>query len=251
MMKNFRSYFIGLCALCIIFVSACNNKKKDDPQPSASFAYSQEKLQKRWQISNNARTSGTSGSTLIAVEFVGNAYVLYFPDDSIAVGTYTTSGTDVIVLGTFGTLKINTLTDADFGFELEVSGTKQTFTSAKATQAIPDSDFTTKLCKTWILKEASYDGETEYPNAIVTFNKYGTYLTTFTESGVTEVGSNTWMWSNTSEDAICYGSWDGGNITDCSELGHVSIAFSEDGKVLTMVELDNLDGEMVYKLELK
>lgn len=249
-MKNFKSYFIVLGVLSFILVSACKDNK-DDPQPSTPFAYSQEKLEKRWNVSNSNRTSGVAGSTLIAIEFVGNAYVLYFPNDSIVAGTYTTSGADVLILDTFGKLKINALSDTNFGFELEVNGTKEIITSAKATQTIADSDFTTKLCRTWKLIEISYNGITEHPEAEVTFNKYGTYLTKNTELGYTEIGTNTWMWSNTTGDDICYGEWDGGNITDCNGLGHVSIAFSADGKLLTMVEPDDIFGDTTYKLELK
>ncbi len=250
-MKTMKFYVIALCLLSIAVVSACN-KKKDDPAPATPFAYSTDKLQNRWEVANNSRTTGTAGSTLIAVEFVQNAYILYFPDDSIATGTYSTSGTDVIVLNGFGKLKVNTLTETNFGFELEVDGTKEVFTSAKADQAIPDSDNTTKLCRTWKLVEYTFLGTTEKPeNSEVVFNKYGTYLTTDTEGGVTDVGSNTWMWSNTDEDEFCYGSWDGGNITDCNGLGSVTIVFSDNDTKATLVETDATFGDTVYKLELK
>lgn len=245
-----KFYVIALCLLSIAVVSAC--KKKDDPAPATPFAYSTDKLQNRWEVASNSRTSGAAASTLIAVEFVQNAYILYFPNDSIATGTYSTSGADVIVLNGFGTLKVNTLTETNFGFELEVDGTKEVFTSAKADQAIADSDHTTKLCKTWKMTQYTLMGETEYPqDYYVVFNKYGTYLTTMVEGGVTEVGSNTWMWSNTAEDEFCYGAWDGGNITDCNGLGSVTITFSDNDTKVTLVETDDTFGEIEYKLELK
>jgi len=235
-------------------VTACKKKKDSDPQPQqpAAFAYSQAKLEKRWAVANNNRVAGTSSSTLIAVEFVGNAYVLYFPNDSIVTGTYITFDANYLILNGFGTLQINTLTDTDFGFTLIVNGTQQKFTSAKATQTIADSDATAKICRTWKLMEYTIMGTTQADgNSMVTFNKYGTYLTReMNQLGVTEVSTNTWMWSNTAEDEICYGAWDGGNITSCDGLGHVSLTFSEDGKKLIMVETDNDFGTITYKLEL-
>lgn len=252
MIKNFKICFIALCALSVIMLSACKKDKDSAPQPVA-FAYPQAKLEKRWTITNNNRTAGAAVSTLIAIEFVGNAYVLYFPGDSTVTGTCTTFDANYIVLKNYGTLQINTLSDTDFGFTLIVNGTQQKFTSAKATQTIADSDHTAKLCKTWRVINYTFfgfkqpDGKT-----LVTFNKYGTYLTNQTQYGVSRISTNTWVWSTTDEDSICYGGWDGGNITSCEDAyGPVAMIFTDNAKHLTMIEENEAYGHIEYELELK
>ena len=253
MLQKIKFYAILLSVLGVIAVIAsCKKNKSDDPQPTAQFAYSRAKLEKRFTVTNVNRTSGAPTSTLIAIEFVGDVYILYFPNDSIATGTCITSGTDEIILNKYGTLKVNSVTDTNFGFTLTVNNSPVVFTSAVAEQAIADSDHTNKLCRTWTLAQYSVDGIT-YPqsNSEVTFNKYGTYLTKQTQFGISSIASNTWMWTNTAEDSICYGAWDGGNISDCDGLGTVSMDFSADGKSLTMVEDFYGIETIVYKLVVK
>ncbi|WP_299255436.1 hypothetical protein [uncultured Cytophaga sp.] len=251
MSKSIKFPFIIFCVLMILMVSSCKKNKDEAPQPAA-FAYSNAKLNQRWMVTNSNRTNGAPVSTLIAIEFVNNAFVLYFPNDSIVTGVYATMGSDLIILGSYGTLKVNTLSDSNFGFELIVNGSKSIFTSAKATQAIADSDMTNKICKTWKLVEYTIAGMKESPqNSEVTFNKFGTYLTKDVEYGIADIASNTWMWSNTDENLICYGAWDGGNISSCDGLGQVSIEISADGKSAIMEEMDEDFGSITYKLELK
>jgi len=59
------------------------------------------------------------------------------------------------------------------------------------------------------------------------FSEYGTYLVRDVYAdGHEDYDTNTWLWTNSNHNQICFGNWDGLNVPDCNGLQTAMISFS-------------------------
>lgn len=258
-MKTFKNLSIVAILLAMI-VFGCKTQKDTIPQPTYKQASQKKAYEKRWNVTSVQRISQTSTvTTLIAVEFTLNTYMLYFSDDSIITGSYTETSPTTLQLDNYGTLTISSISGTSFGFVLTSGPNNLTVTSAAAPQ-ISTSANTTALCNTWKVTKittvpASPDDVLEPGEELyVTFSSYGTYLTKDNTSGGIEYATNTWQWTDTKQDRLCYGEWDGQNITSCNGLSNVSLSLSEGNSKLIITEsiTDSTDTySTTYELEVQ
>jgi hypothetical protein len=242
-MKIFKNLTILAIALTVLAIG-CKTKKDTVPQPSYKQATQKKAYEKRWTVTSSQRISqSTATTTIIAVEFTYNSYLIYLSGDSIVTGTYTQISANTLQLDNYGTLTINSISDSNFGFTLTSVYGNTTITSAAATAVIADSPNTNAICNTWKLTKATFSdtldllqpGEELY----VTFSRYGTYLTKDILGDSVDYGTNTWLWTNSTEDKFCYGEWNGSNISDCNGLYNVSVIFSDQYSKMKITESVN------------
>jgi len=229
---------------CSVVMLSC---KKDGSTTKENNTSNRPLYQKRWNISSAVplgrpiapvtlkkgifnypkRLSRPAGDpSFVGIEFLIDSYVLFYSDNTLKIGGYSVTNDTTLFLESLGTIHIILLDNSTFDFVLTpLDLTKPIqITAAPAPVTISlnsprDSAF---YANTWIL-DSTVDLSTNiaepYEQITALFSQYGTYLVkspSETAPGSDEYSTNSWLWSNPDHDRLCYDSWSGANITDCS-----------------------------------
>jgi len=277
-MKTIKNLLLLIVALFAITLFSCRKTHGNSTTNSIS---SLPKYEKRWNISDSlshrpaVAPSANKGTFLhaankqahrpeqdslpnySAIEFLINSYVIFFQDGSVQVGQYTATSDTTLVLDSVGTIYITSISSATFSFVLVPNDGAAAITIT-ATAANPIGNFTSAsdaafISNTWkfdSIVDPEFPGEdlTEGDVSYAVFSEYGTYLIRDTYDDSTEdYETNTWQWSNSSHNQLCYGEWDGQNITSCDGLGSVKVvSFAAPYTKLVLQETDTTDAIIYY-----
>lgn len=248
-MRKINVLFI-LIISSLVF-QACKKDDESKPteptptiQPTPKKAY-----EKRWEIIDpTKRLADGNLRNMIAIEFAYNTYVIFFSDGDVYSGNYKEVNPNTLELEKYGILTINTLNEKNFGFTLKVDNEDFVVTSAAAS-TIASSSNTNALCNTWkIIKTTPEEAMEPGEECYITFSAYGTYLVKILEYGeLVDIGTNTWMWSDSDETDFCYGDWNGANISSCGYLNRVSVKLLENNTKCIITER-LFDEVVIYEL---
>ena len=177
--------------------------------------------------------------------------------NGIIYGRYTELGGNRFALEGFGTLEIVYGEDGTqvIGFELEPDGEGPVSLTVSKETTMPDSDATSKLCRTWRVDWMRYvysedghqladftvsadnyqdfDDELEAFATEVLFSQSGTYMIYYTDG---TIGISSWKWKNEA-DLTLYYAWD----NNWYEEDFVTVSFS--GNTVTIYEVYEDYGE--------
>jgi len=277
-MKAIKHLMLLIIGLSSVAFFSC--KKNHNGTASSSLP----KYEKRWNISDSlshrpAISTPTNKGTFLhtgtklahrpeqdslpnysAIEFLINSYVIFFQDGTVQVGQYTATNDTTLVLDSVGTVRITSISAATFSFTLTpIDGA--TPISITATAAGPIANFTSTADIALISTTWKIDSTTLYlpvdtsgwdlndPTITATyalFSPYGTYLVrNIYTDGHEDYETNTWMWTNTDHTGLCYGNWDGQNISSCDSLG--SVKFTSYVAPYTKLIMDETDSTYPFR----
>ena len=150
---------------------------------------------------------------------------------------------DKITLSGFGVIEVSSITDTELSFSLtlQATGEQNSFSASKAPAAIPASNRTDMLCRTWVIERITVGGgniEDPQIGGVVLFSRAGTYLVASAELN----GLAAWKWADQSETKIYY-SWENWMEDWSSQIVTIT--------ALTGTSLVILDGDWTWHLKLK
>jgi hypothetical protein len=271
-MKIAKKLLLLFTVLCVATIYSCKKDSSTNQGSSTTtITSSRPAYEKRWNISTAvdsrrpavAANTGTflhPGSKVVnrpagidtsytAIEFLLNSYIVFYTDGTVQVGQYSATNDTTLVLDSLGTIQITSLDPASFSFILILSDGSASV-SIKATAAQTIGSFSTPsdsalISNTWEIDSTTLDGVNDSSlfygiTSYAIFSAYGTYLVRDVSSDGTEYYStNTWLWTNSDHDQLCYGNWDGQNVSDCDGLHSVKIvSFSPPYSQLILQETD-------------
>ena len=188
----------------------------------------------------------------------------------IISGTYTKTGDNTYKLNGFGTITVTGDNSNALDLEIVLTNGEEINVTAAEKNQLPDSTMTDNLCRTWNVNnmqvtikvngrtmfeatvdrnnysqyDDEFDDEFGFPDQVI-FTKAGTYMVTYTKSGL---GVSTWSWQNQSQGIIRY-SWDYDDMYDDYASGTAHVAFPGGNRMaITETFIEDDDDELYEEI---